>query len=78
MGGLLAESVQLVDDSVPGLGDIPLVGRLFRSEASQKVKSNLIVFCTVKIVGPDGQPLFQDPDITPAGSPDGITAAMAP
>lgn len=78
MGGLLAESVQLVDDSVPGLGDIPLVGRLFRSEASQKIKSNLIIFCTVRIIGPDGNPLFQDNEQEKARNAGSITAAIAP
>lgn len=78
MGGLLAESVQLVDDSVPGLGDIPLVGRLFRSEASQKIKSNLIIFCTVRIIGPDGNPLFQDNEQEASRSTDSLTAAVAP
>jgi len=75
MGGLIAESVQLVDDSVPGLGDIPLVGRLFRSEASQKIKSNLVVFCTVRIIGPDGKRLLQDEDSGPGQS---LTAISRP
>ena len=75
IGGLLAESVQLVDDSVPGLGDVPLLGRLFRSEASQKIKSNLVVFCTVRIIGPDGEILFPDDDQGPGRS---LTAAASP
>jgi general secretion pathway protein D len=46
MGGLISDVVQLVDDKVPMLGDIPMLGRLFRGEASQKIKSNLVIFCT--------------------------------
>lgn len=78
MGGLLAETVQLVDDSVPGLGDIPLVGRFFRSEASQKIKSNLIIFCTVRIIGPDGNSLFHDNEEETSRNADSLTAAVAP
>lgn len=60
LGGLISESVQLVDDKVPGLGDMPLVGRLFRSEASQKIKFNLVIFCTVRIIEPDGSLSFPE------------------
>lgn len=72
LGGLISESVQKVDDKVPGLGDMPLFGRLFRSEASQKVKLNLVIFCTVRIVEPDGTLTFPDdqdnPEYAQAGS----------
>jgi len=65
MGGLIAEAVQAVDDKVPLLGDLPLMGRLFRSEASQKVKSNLVIFCTMRIINPDGSPVFPDEETNP-------------
>ena len=72
LGGLISESVQLVDDRVPGLGDLPLVGRLFRSEASQKIKFNLVIFCTVRIIEPDGSLSFPEdennPEYAQAGS----------
>ena len=72
LGGLIAESVQEVDDKVPGLGDVPLLGRLFRSEASQKVKFNLVIFCTVRIIEPDGSLSFPEdednPEYAQAGS----------
>lgn len=72
LGGLISESVQLVDDKVPGLGDIPLVGRLFRGEASQKIKFNLVIFCTVRIIEPDGSLSFPEdednPEYAQAGS----------
>jgi len=72
LGGLISESVQTVDDKVPGLGDMPLVGRLFRSEASQKIKFNLVIFCTVRIIEPDGSLSFPDdednPEYAQAGS----------
>ena len=72
LGGLIAETVQEVDDKVPGLGDVPLVGRLFRSEASQKIKFNLVIFCTVRIIEPDGSLSFPEdednPEYAQAGS----------
>jgi general secretion pathway protein D len=65
MGGLLSDSVQLVDDKVPLLGDIPIMGRLFRSEASQKIKSNLVIFCTLRIINPDGTLVFPEDEDNP-------------
>ncbi len=65
MGGLISDSVQLVDDKVPLLGDIPIMGRLFRSEASQKIKSNLVIFCTLRIINPDGTLVFPEDEDNP-------------
>lgn len=60
LGGLRSETEQLVDDKVPGLGDLPMVGRLFQSKASQRVKLNLAIFCTLRIVQPDGSLSFPE------------------
>ncbi len=57
IGGLMQESVQTVEDKVPVLGDLPLVGRLFRSEASNHVKTNLIIFVTGDIIDATGRPV---------------------
>ena len=65
MGGLIADSIQKVEDKVPCLGDVPLVGRLFRSEVSQKIKSNLVIFCTLRIIKPDGSLAFPDDETNP-------------
>lgn len=56
LGGLIREDISTVEDKVPLLGDIPLVGRLFRSKAEQAVKKNLLIFVTVRILRPDGEP----------------------
>jgi general secretion pathway protein D len=56
MGGLIDNQVQEVNDKVPVLGDIPWVGRLFRSKSSQDVKKNLLIFVTARTVRPDGRP----------------------
>jgi general secretion pathway protein D len=44
LGGLMREDVQKVEDKVPLLGDIPLIGRLFRSSIDQHLKRNLVIF----------------------------------
>ncbi|UXH77428.1 type II secretion system secretin GspD [Roseateles amylovorans] len=44
LGGLLEDSVNNVEESVPGLGSIPLLGHLFRYDKRQRVKTNLMVF----------------------------------
>lgn len=59
LGGLMREDVQKVEDRTPFLGDIPLVGRLFRSNVDQHIKRNLIIFVTAHLVNPAGQPVNQ-------------------
>lgn len=44
LGGLIQDSVQDGVDKVPVLGDIPLLGHLFRSEKRKRMKTNLMVF----------------------------------
>jgi general secretion pathway protein D len=57
VGGLMREDVQNVEDKVPILGDIPVIGRLFQSKAENHIKSNLIVFITAQIIDATGRPL---------------------
>ena len=76
MGGLISDVVQLVDDKVPLLGDIPMLGRLFRSEASQKIKSNLVIFCTMRIINPDGTLVFPEDEENPEFAQSGSTEMM--
>jgi general secretion pathway protein D len=54
LGGLIAENVTKVKDKVPVLGDLPVVGRLFRSESSATQKRNLMIFVTPTIIDPAG------------------------
>ncbi|MCV6639546.1 type II secretion system secretin GspD [Candidatus Albibeggiatoa sp. nov. NOAA] len=44
LGGLTSEDLQQVSQKVPILGDIPLLGALFRSKDTQKIKRNLMIF----------------------------------
>jgi general secretion pathway protein D len=56
MGGMINEARNTFDDKVPLLGDIPLVGRLFRSKGEQSEKRNLLIFVTAGLIRPDGSP----------------------
>ena len=76
MGGLISDTVQLVDDKVPLLGDIPMLGRFFRSEASQKIKSNLVIFCTLRIINPDGTLVFPEDEENPEFAQGGSAEMM--
>lgn len=60
LGGLMREDVQKVQDKVPLLGDIPIAGRLFRSDVDQKIKRNLIIFVTARLIDPHGLPIRRD------------------
>ncbi len=55
LGGLMREDVQKTEDRTPLLGDIPIVGRLFRTNVDQHIKRNLIIFVTARLVNPGGQ-----------------------
>ncbi len=55
MGGLIKEKLVKVDDKIPLLGDIPLVGRLFGNKGEYSEKANLMMFVTARIVDPAGE-----------------------
>jgi general secretion pathway protein D len=44
LGGLIQEEVSDTESKVPLLGDIPLLGALFRTESTNRTKANLMVF----------------------------------
>jgi general secretion pathway protein D len=54
LGGLMREDVQKTEDKTPIVGDIPLVGRLFRTNAEQHIKRNLVIFVTARVITPSG------------------------
>jgi len=62
LGGLMREDVQKVQDKTPIMGDLPLVGSLFRSSDNQRVKRNLLIFVTAGLLDPAGQPLIKQDD----------------
>lgn len=50
MGGLIRDKVNEVSNKVPLLGDIPILGWLFRSKTTSATKQNLLVFITPQII----------------------------
>ena len=54
LGGLMREDVQKVEDKTPIIGDIPLIGRAFRTNVEQHNKMNLVIFVTARVVTPAG------------------------
>lgn len=57
MGGLIREELTEVDDKIPLLGDIPIIGRLFRNEGELSSKQNLMIFVTARLVDSAGKVL---------------------
>jgi general secretion pathway protein D len=66
LGGLMEDDVQKVQDKVPILGDIPLLGRAFRSNVDQHLKTNLVIFVTANLINPAGDKILdlEDKDET--------------
>ncbi len=50
VGGLISETTNETETKIPILGDIPLIGTLFRGKADQSRKSNLMIFLTPHII----------------------------
>ena len=57
LGGILEDSSSQLDDKYPFIGDFPLLGRLFSTQAHRQVKRNLMVFVTTRIMNLDGVPV---------------------
>ena len=53
LGGLIDEDVQETIQKVPGLGDIPVVGNLFRFRSTSRLKRNLMIFIRPRILEDD-------------------------
>jgi general secretion pathway protein D len=56
LGGLKSERIQNVQDKVPLLGNIPVLGRLFQSTAKQPVSTAIIFMVHVELLDPTGRP----------------------
>jgi len=63
LGGLISDNVTRVKDQIPVLGDLPWVGRLFRSEANQSSKQNLLIFVSPTIIDPAGNRVHSEEDL---------------
>ena len=54
LGGLMRDNSTTRQQKVPGLGNVPLIGRLFRSDNDNSQKSNLIIFLQPTILRDGG------------------------
>lgn len=54
LGGLITSRSESGANKVPVLGDIPVLGRAFRSNNHDKTSTNLLIFITAKTVSADG------------------------
>ncbi len=55
MGGMITEDRVSCEDKIPILGDIPLIGHLFRNRYEQSEKRNLLLFVTARLVDAGGR-----------------------
>ena len=62
LGGLIQDDEQISFEKVPVLGDVPVLGNLFKSDSTSRVRTNLMVFLRPTIIrnGADARPLTQD------------------
>jgi pilus assembly protein CpaC len=65
IAGLIDNRLTTIGNKIPGLGDIPILGNLFKSKNAQKSKTELMVLCTVHRISPSSQapggPSFPQP-----------------
>lgn len=62
IGGLVQEDTSNAETSVPVLGSIPLLGRLFSSDGKDNDQRNLIIFLTARTLSPDGMTIEEQVD----------------
>ncbi|RJP56701.1 MAG: hypothetical protein C4541_11890 [Candidatus Auribacter fodinae] len=60
LGGTVRTEKVKTEDKIPFLGDIPYIGRAFRSNTETDDKINLLIFVTARVITPNGEPLQQE------------------
>ena len=56
VAGLVKDQIEDVEDKTPILGDLPVVGRLFRSEARKHTSTAIVFLVNVELLDPTGRP----------------------
>ncbi|HWA08960.1 MAG TPA: secretin N-terminal domain-containing protein [Opitutaceae bacterium] len=56
IGGLITSTNQNSSNKVPLIGDIPLVGNLFKQKSNNLSTTNLLIFITASVIAADGAP----------------------
>jgi general secretion pathway protein D len=54
IGGLMQETVEVVNDKTPVLGGIPIVGRLFQSDSKKPITKMILFLVKVELMDPTG------------------------
>ena len=57
LGGMVENHTFVRVDKVPILGDLPLIGRFFQSQAENTERSNLLLFVTARLINDHGIPI---------------------
>ena len=78
MGGLITEERKSMEDKIPFLGDIPFLGRLFRSRSEWSNKRNLLIFVTARLVDPRGRQMTLGTGDDVGGAADQSEAGVTP
>src|SRR5690606_15168811 len=61
IAGLIQNSTTHDYTKVPGLGDIPILGELFKSDSFNRTESELVILVTPYVVGPVSKPMLAAP-----------------
>ena len=56
IAGLLQQSSTQADSGLPGIGDVPVLGALFRSDKYKRAETELVIIVTPYVVRPVGKP----------------------
>jgi pilus assembly protein CpaC len=62
IGGLLSSDVQNAVSKTPGIGDLPVLGTLFRSTAFRRDETELVIIVTPYLVRPVDEPVLAIPN----------------
>ena len=57
IGGLMEQRKRNVKDKVPIMGDLPVLGKFFRSSSVRNEKRAIVIFVSVRILDPTGSPV---------------------
>jgi len=77
IGGLIQDSDHFDETKVPLLGDLPIIGHLFRKTNKDKVRTEVVMFLTAKIVN-DNAGNAADPRVSAAKYPAEIKTPVKP
>lgn len=73
IGGIIQDSVRQRMSGLPGLGDIPILGALFRSREYQRTQTDLVVLVTPYLAYPTAdKPILPTDEYIPAGDAEAI------